>query len=67
LPVAISGESIEHLFVPNPVLEHLRRSFDKVAWHVRAGETSVLRAGGYFVETMTELVKQHFNVGVRHE
>src|SRR5262249_29538478 len=63
----VSRESIEHFFVPNPVLQHLRRRFDKIAGNMRAAEASVLRTGGYFMEAMTEFVKQHFNVGMRHE
>src|SRR5437016_396511 len=63
----IGGESIEHLFVPNPVLEHLRWSFDKIAGHAGAGEASVLRARCYFMETMPELMKQRLDIGVRHE
>ena len=45
----IGRESIEHFFVPNPVLQHLRRRFYEIAGHVRSGKTSMLCARCDFV------------------
>ena len=42
----IRRETVEHLLVPHPVLEHLRRRFHEIARHARAGETRAPRASG---------------------
>src|SRR5439155_9041204 len=49
----IGGESIEHLFAPDPVLKHLRWRFYEIAGDMRSGETSGLRAGGNLVQRVT--------------
>src|SRR5437773_10251449 len=40
----IGGESIEHLFAPDPVLKHLRWRFYEIAGDMRSGEASGLRS-----------------------
>src|SRR5204863_6729653 len=54
----IGCKSIEHFLVPDPVLQHLRRGFDEIAGHVRAGEADVFRASDNGVEGVTELMEE---------
>src|SRR5438046_8584823 len=63
----IGGESIEHLFAPDPVLKHLRWRFYEIARDMRSGETSGLRAGGNLVHSVTKFLQKRFHVGVRNE
>ena len=61
----IRGKAVQHLFVPNPVLQHLRRRFDEIARHARAGEAGVFGAGQNRVHGVAEFVEERFHVLVR--
>ena len=61
--IAVIGrESVEHFLVPDPVLQHLRWRLDKIARHMRAGETAVLRASHDRVQRVAEFVEQRFDI-----
>ncbi len=62
----ISRESIEHFFVPNPVLQHLRGRFDEIARHMSSSKTTVLGPCRDRMQRVSELVEERFHVGVRH-
>src|SRR4030095_3914731 len=63
----IGGERVEHLLVPDPVLQHLRGRFDKITRHMSPGETAVLRARHNRMQSVTKFVEQRFHVGVRQQ
>ena len=63
----IGGESVENFFVPDPVLQHLRRRFDEIARHIGAGEAAIFRARHDRVQRVAEFVEERFHVAVRHE
>src|ERR1051326_2515056 len=53
----IRRERVEHLLVPHPVLEHLRRRLYEITGHMRASETSVLGTSNNGMQTVAEFVK----------
>src|SRR5262249_49894134 len=63
----IGGEAVEDPFVPNPILKHLGRSFDKVTWHARARKARILCARQNGVHGMAKLVKESFHVAMSKE
>src|SRR4030095_1979975 len=65
--IAVIGRKrIEDFLVPDPVLQHLRRRFYEISWHMRSGETAVLRARDNRMECVTEFVKQSLDFLVCH-
>src|ERR671918_1095252 len=66
--IAVIGrERVEHLLVPDPVLQHLRGRFDKVTWDMSSGETAVLSASDNRMQSVTKFVEQGFHVAVRQQ
>ena len=63
----IGGETVEHFFVPDPVLQHLRRRFDEITGDMCSGKAAMPRTGCDFVQDVAEFVEQRFHVGMGHE
>ena len=63
----IGGETVQHFFVPHPVLQHLRGRLDEIARHAGAGEARVFGARQDRVHGVAEFVEDRFDVVVRQE
>src|SRR3954452_12800760 len=48
----IGSESIQHLLVPNPVLQHLRWRFHKITGDIGTGEATIFSASDNRVQSM---------------
>ena len=58
----IARERVQHLLVPDPVLEHLGGGFDEVARNARAGEAGIPGAGHDRVHGVAKFVEQGLDV-----
>ena len=58
----VQRKAIEHLRRREPVLQHLRREFDVVVGHVRAGDGGILHAGTETVQCVAKFVEQRGGV-----
>src|SRR5262249_28549426 len=63
----IGRKSVEDLFVPDPVLQHLRRCFNEVRRYAGAGEANVFGIGHNGVQSVAELMKERFHVLMAQE
>src|SRR5438876_496077 len=63
----IGCDRVEYPFVPDPVLQHLRRRFNKVTGNMSPGKAAVLRTSDNRMESVTKLVKQCFHIGMRQQ
>src|SRR5215470_16520214 len=56
--VAVVGRKrVENLFVPNPILQHLRRRLDEITGYMCSGEAAVFRTSNNRMESVAEFVK----------
>mmetsp|Transcript_3417 Transcript_3417/g.10606 ORF Transcript_3417/g.10606 Transcript_3417/m.10606 type:complete len:216 (-) Transcript_3417:1083-1730(-) len=62
--LVVARDSFQNRFIPAPVLEHLRGTFDEVAFHCSTMETRVLDLGTYTMHHVTKLMEEcdHFIV-----
>src|SRR5207237_6745822 len=63
LPV-IRSERIEHILIPNPVLQHLRGSLDEIGRDMGAGKAPIRGARRNGMQDVTKFVEQGFDFGV---
>ena len=58
----IGGERVEHLLVPDPVLQHLRRRLDEIAGTLVPEKRAYFARGHDRVERVAELVEERLDV-----